>query len=291
MSFDEFFKPREEPPQPEEPNPITEPEEPAPQPQSQAQPQPKPQPKQEQAQQTQVVINPEELAKSVYMIYGQKGFGKTYLALSFSGTILALSFDYKTTIVKRNCFNNDSRIIVYDPLVKIDYSTPESMIQTSESALQFINNILEMHKNSPPDWILIDGSEIFQKLAEDVMRQRNNIAPFAGVQWTYWKERRFYIRQLHEKAVRLAKKGVIYTAYVDKDEIIVDGQIKSKTDVPRWIDAILYEVDEVIKITTTQDTTGQRRYLATIESSKLRPQKSGKTFDITGAQALKFLEM
>ena len=223
---------------------------------------------------------PEETAKEVYLFFGDKNDGKTYAALSMPGKILALSFDYKTAIVKKKSYNNDPRITVYDALIREDYTSPEAELASSKTSMAYINQVLDNAKADPPDWILIDGSEIFQKLAESLMRYNNNITAFGGVQWTYWKERRFYIRQLHEKAIRLAKRGVIYTTYVDKDEIVVDGQIKARTDVPRWVDAVLYSVDEVIRVFPRNDANG-RRYFARIEGSKLRPKNSGREFDIT----------
>lgn len=224
---------------------------------------------------------PEDTAKEVYLFFGEKNDGKTYAALSMPGNILALSFDGKTSIVKKRSYNNDPRIQVFDALIREDYSSPEAELVSSKVAMAYINEILDKAKANPPDWVLIDGSEIFQKLAESLMRHNQSISPFGGVQWTSWKERRFHIRSLHEKAIRLAKRGVIYTTYVDKDEIVVDGQIKARTDVPKWLDAVLYSVDEVIRVKAATVGT-ERRYIARIEGSKLRPKNSGKEFDITG---------
>jgi hypothetical protein len=206
--------------------------------------------------------------KDVYMVYGIKGHGKTYLALTFPGTIKALSFDRKTARVWQKDFKKDARIKVYDAIINMDYSSPERMLETSEKTFKYINYLLDSFKANPPDWILIDGVEIFEQVAEMTMRYRNNLQAYQGIaNRNLWKERRLYIKQLHNKALSIAKKGVIYTTYVDKDEIVVDGELVTKQDVPRWIDAIMYETDTVIKVRSQVDKAG-RKFFAEVESSK-----------------------
>jgi len=66
-------------------------------------------------------------AKEVWLIFGDKGTGKTTVALSFPGEILVLSFDRKSAIIKHNMYNDDPRIHVFDVVKYMDYSTPEKM--------------------------------------------------------------------------------------------------------------------------------------------------------------------
>lgn len=212
----------------------------------------------------------EPAPKEVILIYGHKGHGKTYLAMSFPGKIVVLSFDRKSAQVKYKDFKGDGRIKVYDVMKYVDYSTPQRWLETAEKTFKFLNALLDqVIAKDPPDWIVIDGSEIFQQICEMTMRYRNNLMPFQGIaNLNLWKERRMYIRQIHNKCLNIAKKGIIYTTYVDKDEIVVDGEIIARKDVPRWIDAIMYETDTVIRVTSLTDTEGTKRFIATVESSK-----------------------
>jgi intein/homing endonuclease len=105
-------------------------------------------------------------AKEVYLIFGDKGEGKTTVAFSFPGEILCLSFDRKSSIVKYNMYGNDKRIHIFDVVKLMDYSTPERML---ESAEQTYNAILELLTNYPkmypqPDWVVIDAAQIFHQV-------------------------------------------------------------------------------------------------------------------------------
>lgn len=97
-----------------------------------------------------------------------------------------------------------------------------------------------------------------------------------------------YIRQIHHKALKTAKKGLIYTCYTDKDEIVKDGEFVTKKDVPRWVDCIMYETDCVVKVEANRDKTGQR-FHATVESSKAR-LPTGVRKDVTDVGIKAFFE-
>jgi len=207
--------------------------------------------------------------KEVYCIYGLKGEGKTYLAFTFPGKIACLSFDRKSTQVKKRNFNNDDRIVIYDCIRYLDMSSPESFLKSSEKTLRYVNSLLDkIVRPWEPDWVVIDGTEIFQRICEMTMRYRNNLMPFQGIaNRNLWKERRLYISQLHNQCISIAKKGVIYTTYTDQEKIVKDGELVTLKDVPRWIDAIMYETDTVIRVEARRDKSGHR-FFATVESSK-----------------------
>lgn len=220
-------------------------------------------------------------AKNNFMVYGQKGAGKTFLSFSFPGKIVCLSFDKKSLPIKQHSFNNDSRIRVFDAAALMNYSSPEGWTESADKTFKHLNLLIDKIASWKPDWIVIDGSEILQQICEMTMRYRNNLMCFQGISnRNLWKERRLYIRQIHNKCFNAAEKGVIYTTYTSKDEIIREGEFVTKDDVPRWIDAILYETDAVIKIRSIQEKGG-RRFYATIESSKFPPFKTGRETDVT----------
>ena len=220
-------------------------------------------------------------AKEVHTIYGLKGHGKTYLTLTYPGTIVVLSFDRKAALVKQKCFAGENRIIVYDCVKYLDYGTPQNWLKTAEITFKYINALLDrVVAKIKPDWIVIDGSEIFQQICEMTMRYRNNLMPFQGIaNRNLWKERRMYIRQVYNKCLSIAQRGVIFTTYIDKDEIVVEGEFIAKKDVPKWIDVIMYETDVVIKVEAMPTDSG-KKYYAIIESSKTK-LPSGVKVDIT----------
>jgi len=227
----------------------------------------------------------EPAPKEVILIYGHKGHGKTYLAMSFPGTKVVLSFDRKSAMVKYKDYKGDKRIHVYDVVRYMDYSTSQKFLESADKTFRYLNVLLDHISQNPPDWIVIDGSEIFQQICEMTMRYRNNLMPFQGIaNLNLWKERRLYIRQIHNKCLSIARRGIIYTTYVDKDEIVVDGEIIARKDVPKWIDAIMYETDTVIRViaVSTDAEGGGKKFIATVESSK-GSLPTGLRADITDA--------
>jgi len=182
------------------------------------------------------------------------------------------------------------RVKVYDAIRYMDSASAEMHLEGSERSFRYLNILLDHIKdNWDPDWIALDGSEILQQMCEMTMRYRNNLMPFQGIaNRNLWKERRMYIRQIHHKALGVAKKGLIYTCYTDKDEVVKDGEFVTKKDVPRWVDVIMYETDCVIKVETSREKTGQR-FFATVESSKAS-LPTGVRKDVTDVGLKAFFE-
>src|SRR3990167_4733414 len=112
----------------------------------------------------------------IYTIYGEKGVGKTTFALGFPGTIAVLSFDKKSQSAKSNAFSNEDRIKVYDA-VKFWERDAKYILDSSVSTLDYINFLFDNLKKQSIDWIIIDGIEIMQKIAECIMRKRHGISP------------------------------------------------------------------------------------------------------------------
>lgn len=222
-----------------------------------------------------------ETAKCNFMIYGLKGSGKTYSALSTPGKIACLSFDKKSLPIKQYSFGNDNRIKIYDAIALMDYSSPEKWTESADLTFRRLNLLISKIAEWKPDWIVIDGSEILQQICEMTMRYRNNLMAFQGVaNRNLWKERRLYIRQVHDKCFDASKRGVIYTTYTSKDEIVREGEFVTKDDVPKWVDCIMWQTDTVIRVRSVQEKSG-RKFYATIESSKFPPFKTGREMDIT----------
>lgn len=224
-----------------------------------------------------------DLGKEVHMIYGLKGHGKTTVALSYPGKVAVLSFDRKSTAIKYLYGDRLDEIKVWNAVKYMDYSSPESELISADRNFRYLIRLLdEVIRAWQPDWVVIDGAEILSHICELVMRYRNGLMPFQGIaNLNLWKERKMYIRQIHYLALDVAKKGIIYTTYVDKEEIIEDGEVKTKRDIPKWLDVLVYETDVVIRVWSTIDKGSGLRFYAIVESSKVPHIKTGVQADIT----------
>ena len=221
--------------------------------------------------------------KEVYAIYGLKGSGKTTLALSFPGKIVALSFDNKTAIVKNNFYQSDNRIKVFNATKYLEES-PERYLPSSEKTYNYIMALLdEITKEGKPDYILFDCAEVMTTVCEMVMRKRQNITPFGGiVNRNVWKERKILLAGIHRKALNNCNKGVIYTLYVNKDEVIVEGETVKKEDVPEWVGVVMTESDFVLRTEIHYDKQIGRKCLVRVWSSKNdKKLKTGDIIDVT----------
>lgn len=219
--------------------------------------------------------------KSIHTIYGQKGDGKTVLAFSFPGKIAALCFDRKSQIIKKHFYKNDERIKVYDV---IEYLSEDKDLYTASAltTYNYIKFLLENISKEKPDWIVIDGLEILANISEMVMRYNNKLTPFQGiVNRNVWKERRLIMRNIHKLALDASTKGVIYTTYTDKDEIVEEGTIKSKQTIPKWTDVVLWETDFVLHTFSKANKDGRRFYCDIISSKNDEQLKTGKLIDMT----------
>ena len=225
----------------------------------------------------------EDTSKVIFTIYGEKGEGKTTMALSFPGKIACLSFDRKSSIIKKDTYKNDSRIKVYDMIKYLD-EDPNFYTKSALITYKYCQFVLEelAKGKSKPDWIVIDGLEIFSKIGEMVMRYNNNLKPFQGViNRNIWKERQLIMRKIHNRSRDVAIKGVVYTTYTQYDEIVEEGTIKTKAKVPKWTDVILWETDIVIYAYAKQDEKGKKFFINCVSSKMNDIIKTGHISEIT----------
>jgi hypothetical protein len=221
-------------------------------------------------------------AKTVWLIFGDKGSGKTTTAMSFPGHILVLSFDRKSAIIRLNMYNNDGRIRVFDVVKLMDYSTPDKMLESAERTFEATLQLLDAYPRvyGRPDWVVIDGAQIMQQICEWTMRKRHNIGPFDGISnLNLWKERRAYMRDIHNRALNIARCGIIYTTYTEKDRVIIAGETVHEKDVPAWVDILIYETDFVLQTVYNPVTKKFEVKVVTSKLDKLLP--TGVTYDVT----------
>jgi len=232
----------------------------------------------------------EHLGETV-LVYGEKGDGKTVFAFSLTGKICCVSFDRKSLQIKNNYYKNDDRIKVYDGLRYIDKSSGDAWLESASKSIDYLNELLfkEVSKHQP-DWIVIDNMEVFVRTCEMAMRERNNLKAFQPFSWDYWKERNMYVDQIHNLCQKFAKKGVIYTAYINEQvQTIKDGKIVEMKRQPKWSADIKYQAETVIFVDSEKTPNGLR-FFAEVESCKTSKFRTGDRRDVTNIGIQAFFE-
>jgi|GEM_PF-6281651 hypothetical protein len=211
------------------------------------------------------------------MIYGGKGDGKTVLAFSVINldqenktTIACLSFDEQSQIIKDTVFGGNPRIQVFDALKYYSASDDANILQTSVDTFDYLiwlltkGDIFQMK----PDYVMIDGLEIFKERAEYKMRSAQHYLPFENFgNYGAWHQRTMFMDDIDIFCKRLAKIGIIYTSYINFQKV------KSPTGEvtivePKWAGNTKTKTRIVIKVDSQTDANG-RSFYATVESSKV----------------------
>src|SRR3990167_1948211 len=224
--------------------------------------------------------------KVVFTIWGRKGDAKTSTALGFPGTLACLSFDGKTNIIKKTMFNDDDRIRVYDAL-KYDERGLEKRLDSAVRTKEYLAFLLDNISKNPPDFILIDGVETFTRIMENVMRKKSNLGPISGVPTNNWKMRKALVDSFHLRCFNIAKKGVIYTTYPNdstRNEIVQEGTVITRKELPKYTDLIIEQTDVVIRVTNDYDSKSSSSSIKLRCDSSKYPSiiRTGTAIDITG---------
>jgi len=224
--------------------------------------------------------------KIVVTISGIKGTGKTTFMFSpttFEGTHRCVSFDHKSNQIKKNLYEDDSRIKVYDG-EKYYIRTMEEMVPSSIKNYEYLDALVDFFNEDPPNWIDFDCLERFAEICEMTMRYNHGLKPFAGIkEQTIWKERRILVGNLHRKALSIAKKGVIYTTFLDyKDPVLIDDEFADPVKMPRYFGQVRDETDVIFRTSSKLDRASKNvRFYAMVASSKVPKFRTGKLVDIT----------
>ena len=221
--------------------------------------------------------------KTVLVIAGEKGHGKTTLALSMPGNIAVLAYDRKAAPVKFFFYKGDKRIRVFDMLRYYNPTSKNEVLEHAVKSVKYARALLNyLKEESSVDWIVIDNFDILTRLCEMTARYYNHLQPFGGtgeVGYKLFDERNFYIRTIFQSAFETAKKGVVYTLYLTTQEVVKGGQVMERTRVPKWVDAVLYETDVALVVSKIPD---ERRFLCHVLTSKNEEEfPTGLTVDIT----------
>jgi len=223
----------------------------------------------------------EGIPKLVITIYGEKGHGKTAIAMApaLNGDKVAvISYDRKSMATKFNVYSNIDNIKVWDG-VKYYSREARNITQSAVVTYKYIMKLLETKfAGFNPDWIVHDGMERLHEICEMKMRYENDLGPVQGfANKNLWKERRYNLNEIHLRSMDAANKGVIYTTYYDMLETRRDGEVVDRRKVPKWIDAIMQETDIVIEALQEDD-----KFYMKVASSKFdQIFKTGAVIDVT----------
>lgn len=226
--------------------------------------------------------------KEIYTVYGHKNDGKTTISYGIpypKDKILVFSFDNKSTRPKDAPYITAGglQIKVINAIKYLDKSSEQKYLETAAVTHAFIISMLQQAKEKfDPDWVMFDGTEVMSGIMELVMRSKNNLKPYQGIaNRTLWRERRQYIDDIHMKSVEVANKGLIYTMYSQKDEIIdQDGTVMKKVDIPKWIGSVMEETDIVVHAESKFENNKKMHY-ARVEGSKIPDKYPDGLYNIT----------
>jgi len=225
----------------------------------------------------------EATPKMVLVVAGEKGHGKTTLALSMPGNIAVLAYDRKAAPIKFFFYKGDERIRIFDMLRYYNPTSKNEVLEHAVKSVKYARALLNyLKEENTVDWVVIDNFDVLTRLCEMTARYYNHLQPFGGtgeVGYKLFDERNFYIRTIFQNAFETAKKGVIYTLYLTTQEIVKNGQVMERTRVPKWVDAVLYETDVALVVSKIPD---ERRFLCHVLTSKNEEEfPTGLTVDVT----------
>jgi len=228
----------------------------------------------------------DDTIKKIISIYGDKNDAKSsvmYSLMEYGDSCIVLSLDGKSKTPLDLPFikNMELKTKVVSPMIYYNKTTDEQWLSSAVKTTKLINHVIDIIEPESVDWICIDCTEILKEVAEITMRAKYKIGVFGGVNIPYWKERSRIIDNIHTRAFKIAKKGVIYTFYPKTNNMLVkDGQVVDSKQTPNWIGNILRETDISIHTKTDKDKSGEWRYFANIEGSKDLFFKEGE-YDVT----------
>lgn len=224
------------------------------------------------------------------MIFGQKGSGKSSIALSVPGNILGITFEKRGNLLRpwTKIFTNADRMQLFGVSEYINRTTMASYRDTSNEVYLKVCKLLNRARilERKFDWVLIDGLQATQKLSTLRMKKLNDIGAFDNLptkKLTKWGERTVYLENLViDLASSVSTKGVIITSqnvehkamFLTKEEI--DAGMKEEdipVKEPAWKEKVKDDVDTIMYTEMVEKKLGANRSMikryVTVTSNKL----------------------
>lgn len=238
----------------------------------------------------------DNMHKIIITVGGEKGHGKTSVAMGLPGRIYTICMDGKAFRVWESKYKFDKRITVLDGKKFIKHKKLERHTADCEKTYRWIMYLLEqIRKRGDADWIYFDASDRLLKIVEMKMRHKERLSPFQGVtNRGAWNLRNFDSRQIHDTSLDIARYGLLYTTFREIVEVEEEGKVTTKYK-PSWTKVIKEETDiymESIEDLKRTKKGLQAKFKILVVSSKY-PQllKTGEQFEITDSNLTRWLKL
>ena len=207
-----------------------------------------------------VTIKPATEGSGVDLIWiaGDKDAGKTLLAFLFEGSILCFSYDGKSVAIKEQDFENDERIEIHDIDSRFDKSL-ENKVKSGAHCTDYIMKVLYTYPEKSVDYVVHDYAELIPKLTEMKGRHIEEVELLTAISKysEVWKKRHTMMDDLLYRSKKIARKGVIFTGFTYRDNLIVDGAIvKTGMRVPKWFGDVERDIDVAFIIEPEEERIG-----------------------------------
>jgi hypothetical protein len=236
-------------------------------------------------------------SKLLMLYFGDKGVGKTttFLLSPPTGKKVVLSFDGRTHIIKNALVDagliKDEDVTIFNILDDF-IDSPEQAKETGFLAYEYLIYVLENEiKDKGYDFIIFDGLDYYNRVAEMRMRFIKKCPAFGPIDLNFWKLRTSYIMTTHRLAVKYAEKGVIYSAnyddfneysFKDKNDEIIEKR------APKYMDLVKKEIDylvenEMVVLKNKEESLVRATIVSSKNDSFLR---TGKVVNLSGHKSL-----
>ena len=215
--------------------------------------------------------------------HGFKGVGKTFVSLLTPGTKTILSFDNVSDDTTAAYYDAGLADVLGEAVVYQEHMDEFDASEDNwrETGTQCLANTLGLlhelqHADEKPDIIIIDGSQFLGEISEAAMRLKFKVGKYESFDnLGYWKFRKEKLLQVLQYTERIAKRAVIFTAYVDKENKIpkYTGIIEERMLVVNRLDTVLMRDQDGIP-------NGMRRNLNVLSSKRPKFLMTGDNFDL-----------
>jgi hypothetical protein len=236
--------------------------------------------------------------KLTITIYGSKDSGKSTQAFALPGKKFVLSFDHRSKDARDNSIHKgDQSIHVFNAAKKFN----EFDLSTGDTSVEFILASLAWAETElKPDWVIIDGYERLEKIADAVMRHKHGCA-FDGkvADWNYYSTRNAVVKAVWHRALEAARLGIVFGCYY-KEKVLerTNGETSLSKKAPHWIDLVEQETNITIETLRVYSPVVKKFIYTAVVTCKKdwdgdiygRIFGTGETFDLTDGKLLPWKE-